>query len=172
VQAKNQAEQDIYFMTEKTYIIDCGVYPIAWRFNSEDCSLSDQEKQSIVFFDEKQSQRLWNISIPVKNLMELSDQNFVLHEKTILSFSKIDESANFFATRLANSSFVWFFWGACAAAIVPRQVFLKSWDDFFYPSDEDSILLTPDCPKAIFSFEDAFFYGDLVSSYFQDELKT
>lgn len=158
-------------MTKKTYIVDCEEYPIAWRFNSEDCLLSDQEKQSIVFLDEKQSQRLWGIFIPAKNLMELSDKNFVLHEKTILSFSDIEASANFFASRLAHSSFVWFFWSAVAVAIVPLQVFLKSWDDFFYPSDENSILLTPDCPKAIFSFEDTFFYGDLVGSYFQDELK-
>ncbi|MGE6388592.1 DUF2947 family protein [Pseudomonas sp. NPDC078416] len=158
-------------MNKETYIIDCEVYPIAWRFNSEDCLLSDQEKQSIVFLDEKQSQRLWNTFIPAKNLMELSNKNFVLHEKTILSFGDINESKKFFASRLAHSSFVWFFWSACAAAIVPRQVFLKSWDDFFYPSDENSILLTPDCPKAIFSFEDTFFYGDLVGSYFQNELK-
>lgn len=158
-------------MTKQPYIVDSEVYPIAWRFNSEDCLLSNQEKQSIVFLDEKQSRRLWNIFIPAKHLMELSDKNFVLHEKTILSFCDVDESANFFASRLSHSGFFWFFWSAVAAAIVPRQVFLKSWDDFFYPSDENSILLTPDCPKAIFSFEDNFFHGDLVGSYFQDELK-
>lgn len=158
-------------MTKQPYIVDSEVYPITWRFNSEDCLLFDQEKQSIVFLDEKQSRRLWNIFIPAKHLTELSDKNFVLHEKTILSFCDVDESANFFASRLSHSGFVWFFWSAVAAAIVPRQVFLKSWDDFFYPSDENSILLTPDCPKAIFSFEDTFFHGDLVGSYFQDELK-
>jgi hypothetical protein len=40
-------------MTKQPYIVDSEVYPIAWRFNSEDCLLSDQEKQSIVFLDEK-----------------------------------------------------------------------------------------------------------------------
>lgn len=49
-----------------------------------------------------------------------------------------------------------------SAGVAPREVFLKSWNDFFYPSDENSLLLIPKSSKVIFSFDDMFFYGDLL----------
>jgi hypothetical protein len=163
VRAKKQAEQATYSMTKYSYIFDVDTYPVAWRFNSNDCLLSDQEKASIILFNEPQSQRLWDAFIPTKNLMELTSNNFKRHEKSTLSFSESAESAEFFKFRLNEAGFIWFFWGGRSAAIVPKDIFIKAWDDFFYPSDEDSLLLVVNSSKAIYSFEDTFFYGDLLT---------
>ena len=151
-------------MSKDAYMIDDDTYPIAWRFNAKDCLLSDKDKKRIVFFDEMQSKRLWGLFIPVDNLMRLDGKDFICHEKTTLSFNGSAESADFFEKRLRSVDFIWFFWGACAAAIVPTEVFITAWEDFFYPSDEDSLLLMVNSSRAIHSFEETFFYGDLLSS--------
>jgi hypothetical protein len=163
VRARKQVKQGTYSMTKNAYFFDVDTYPVAWRFNSNDCLLSDQEKASIILFNEPQSQRLWDAFIPTKNLMELTSNNFKRHEKSTLSFSESAESAEFFKFRLNEAGFIWFFWGGRSAAIVPKDIFIKAWDDFFYPSDEDSLLLVVNSSKAIYSFEDTFFYGDLLT---------
>ncbi|MHA7682469.1 DUF2947 family protein [Cupriavidus sp. PET2-C1] len=149
-------------MSNKPYIFDEKLYPIAWRFNSEDCLLSDNDKKRIVLLDRSTSEKLWDAFIPTKNLIQLSSKTFRQNDKATLSFSNKSESSSFFEQRLELPDFVLFFWGRSTAAMVARSTFLKSWDDFFYPSDESSILLIPNSSKVIFSFEDTFFYGDLL----------
>ncbi|MGY4817703.1 hypothetical protein ACVNP3_17360 [Pseudomonas chlororaphis subsp. piscium] len=149
-------------MTKKPYVFDEDSYPIAWRFNSEDCLLSDSEKKRIVLFDEFKSEKIWDLFIPTKNLMEIGNTTFKQHEKTTLNFNNKLESSLYFERKIDFPDFIWFFWGRSSAAMVSRSIFLKSWDDFFYPSDENSILIIPNTSKVIFSFEDSFFYGELL----------
>lgn len=151
-------------MSKKKYQIDEDVYPIAWRFNALDCLLSESDKKRIVLFESLESQRLWDTFIPVKNLIGLDSDAFKMREKVALDFECKSEPLKFFMGRLSFPDFIWFFWGRSSAGIVPREVFLKSWSDFFYPSDENSILLIPNSSRIIFSFDDMFFYGDLLKS--------
>ncbi|QKF53108.1 hypothetical protein FX982_04100 [Pseudomonas graminis] len=46
---KNQAEQGMYFMTKKTYIINCKVCPIAWRFNYWGCYRLAKKSKALFF---------------------------------------------------------------------------------------------------------------------------
>jgi hypothetical protein len=41
-------------------------------------------------------------------------------------------------------------------------VFIKAWDDFFYPSDESSVIYVPNAKNIIFSYEEMFFYAEML----------
>ena len=152
----------IYFMNNNVSIIDEKKYPIAWRFNSEDCSLSFNEKRKIIFLNEIESEKLWNITFPFDHLMKMDSSFCYVIEKTELDFDCHKESSLFFYDKLVDVSFVFFFWGKRSSAIVPVDIFVKSWGDFFYPSDETSIALIPNRKKIIFSYEETFFYADIL----------
>lgn len=139
-----------------SHLFDEARFPIAWRFNAADCGLSANDKQRVVLFDQAASQALWDRFIPVPSL-------FQCHEKTTLDFAKGAESSLFFERRLSpEADLLWLFWGRRCAAQVPRDIFIKCWDDFFYPSDENTALIMPDSAEVIFSFEEHFFYGQFV----------
>ncbi|MDX5631126.1 MULTISPECIES: hypothetical protein [unclassified Brenneria] len=149
-------------MNRKLLILDEKKYPIAWRFNSEDCSLSFDEKREIVFLDEEGSEILWNMVFPFNHLMKMDSSFFSVIEKNKLDFECPKESSLFFKNKLIDISFVFFFWGKRASAIAPVDVFVKSWSDFFYPSDETSVVLIANRKKMIFSYEETFFYADIL----------
>ncbi len=144
-------------------LFDEARYPIAWRFNAADCGLSAEDKQGVVLFDQATSQALWDRFIPVPSLITGLSSLFQCHEKTTLDFSQRDESSLFFERRLRpQADLLWLFWGRCCAAQVPRDIFIQCWDDFFYPSDENTALVMPGSAEVIFSFEENFFYGQFM----------
>ncbi|MGZ0704325.1 hypothetical protein [Pseudomonas piscis] len=146
-----------------SHLFDEARYPIAWRFNSADCGLSVEDKQRVVLFDQATSQALWDRFIPVPSLITGLPSRFQCHEKTTLDFSQRDESSLFFERRLCpQAGLLWVFWGKRCAVQVPRDIFIKCWDDFFYPSDENTALVMPDSAGVIFSFEENFFYGQFM----------
>ncbi|MCG8711105.1 hypothetical protein JHU04_004474 [Brenneria sp. 4F2] len=149
-------------MNKKLLILDEKKHPIAWRFNSEDCSLSFDEKRKIIFLDEEDSESLWNITFPFNHLMKMDSSFCSVIEKNKLNFDHQKESSLFFKSKLTDISFVFFFWGKRASAIVPVDIFVKSWSDFFYPSDETSVALIINRNKMIFSYEETFFYADIL----------
>jgi len=144
---------------KRKFYFDEESYLASWRFNDKDCILSDEEKKRIVLFDESKSAALWDLFIPVKHLMYLEDKHFKLKEKIVLDFDDVISSALFFEKKITFSDFILFFWCRSSSALVAKNLFLKSWDDFFYPSDESSVLLIPNRNEVIFSFEETFFYG-------------
>lgn len=150
-------------MDERPYVFDETLYPVTWRFNAQDCGLSDSDKQQIVLLDKVKSAALWDVHVPVKTLMNLAEKQFQLSEKVTLDFNSPRESSLFFEARLCDCDVLWFFWGRHYAAQVPRDVFIKGWSDFFYPSDENSVLVMPDSSRAIFSFEEDFFCGQFLA---------
>ncbi|WP_347902930.1 hypothetical protein [Pseudomonas purpurea] len=150
-------------MDERPYVFDETLYPVTWRFNARDCGLSDSDKQQIVLLDQVKSAALWDVYVPVETLMSLAETQFQLSEKVTLDFNRPQQSSLFFEARLGDGDFVWFFWGRECAAQVPRAVFIKGWSDFFYPSDENSVLVMPERSKVIFSFEEDFFCGQFLA---------
>lgn len=149
-------------MNKKLLTIDEKKYPIAWRFNSKDCLLSSDEKRKIVFLDTEESSHFWDMIFPFDHLIKMSPSFFSTIEKINLNFGCSKESSLFFKEKLTDISFVFFFWGKKASAIIPTDIFVKSWSDFFYPSDETSILFIANRNKMIFSYEETFFYADIV----------
>ncbi|MFP1879068.1 hypothetical protein [Lonsdalea quercina] len=148
-------------MNKKLLTLDEKKYPIAWRFNSEDCLLSFEEKREIIFIDEEGSENLWNITFPFDHLMKMDSSFCSVIEKNKLNFDYPKESSLFFKNKLKDISFIFFFWGKKSSAIVPVDIFVKSWGDFFYPSDESSIVLIVNENKIIFSYEETFFYANI-----------
>lgn len=148
-------------MNKNLLIIDEEKYPVAWRFNSENCSLSFNEKRKIIFLDEKESESLWNMIFPFDHLMEMNSSFCSVMEKAELDFDCYKDFSSFFHDKLAGISFIFFFWGRRSSAIVPVDIFIKSLSDFFYPSDETSIALITNRNKMIFSYEETFFYADI-----------
>ncbi|WP_043274763.1 hypothetical protein [Pseudomonas sp. PH1b] len=149
-------------MDRQHYLFDEQRYPIAWRFNARDCGLSDSDKQRLCFYQQAQSQALWDEWIPVSHLMRLSAGTFQVSETTTLDFKRRADGARFFHKALEGEEWLWLFWGRCSAAQVPRDIFIKCWDDFFYPSDENTALVMPGSAEVIFSFEENFFHGQFV----------
>lgn len=149
-------------MSEGLLIFDEEKYPIAWRFNSEDCLLSFEEKKKIIFLDEGESECLWDMIFPFEHLMKMNSSFCSVMEKVELDFDSTKESSLFFKNRLTDVSFVFFFWGKGSSAIVPVDIIVKSWSDFFYPSDETSIILLANRSKVIYSYEEVFFYADIL----------
>jgi hypothetical protein len=94
--------------------------------------------------------------------MSVSAGTFQVSETTTLDFKRRADGARFFQKVLEGEEWLWLFWGRCCAAQVPRDIFIKCWDDFFYPSDENTVLVMPGSAEAIFSFEENFFYGQFV----------
>ncbi|PWV98708.1 hypothetical protein [Mangrovibacter plantisponsor] len=141
---------------------DESLYPMSWRFNSDDCHLSDEDKKHIVFLSEHESERLWDLVLPFNILMRMNKTDVTIIDKMELDFDDVDESKVFFQSRLSGVSNLFFFWGRRAAALVSTSVVIKSWGDFFYPSDESSIIFVPNTKKIIFSYEEMFFYGELT----------
>lgn len=77
-------EKGIFFMMNKQPLIfDEKKYPITWRFNSVDCSLSDEDKHKIIFLIQDESKKLWDSLFPFNNLMEIKENYFLLAEKKI-----------------------------------------------------------------------------------------
>ncbi|GBU09467.1 hypothetical protein AwWohl_06050 [Gammaproteobacteria bacterium] len=150
-------------MSKNQLILDEEKYPIAWRFNSEDCLLSFDDKIKITFLDKNESECLWNSLFPFDHLMRMDSSFLSIIEKVKLDFCDLEISSVFFNEKLKNTSLVFFFWGKKSSAIVPVDIFLKSWSDFFYPSDETSILLLANKSKIIFSYEETFFYCGVVT---------
>ncbi|WP_404937968.1 hypothetical protein P7C00_00505 [Pseudomonas sp. JDS08PS003] len=146
-----------------SHLFDEARFPIAWRFNAADCGLSADDKQRVVLFDQAESQVLWDRFIPVPSLITGLPSLFQCHEKTTLDFAQRGESSLFFERRLSpEAGLFWLFWGRCCAAQVPRDIFIKCWDDFFYPSDENTALVMPGSAEVMFSFEENLFYGQFV----------
>lgn len=144
-------------------IFDEALYPIAWRLNSEDCRLSPDEKRKIVFLNGDESEKLWEQFFPFDMLMSIKSSQCRIIEKKELDFDEAEESAIFFREKLRGFSDILFFWGRRSAAIViSSDVFIRAWDDFFYPSDESSIIYIPNAENIIFSYEEMFFYAEIL----------
>jgi hypothetical protein len=115
------------------FIFDEAKYPVAWRLNSEGCRLSIDDKNKVVFLNEMESERLWDVIFPFYILMEISKSHCHILERKELDFDEIEESAAFFEDKLKDTSELFFFWGRRAAAILPGDIMIKAWDDFFTP---------------------------------------
>lgn len=144
-------------------IFDENLYPIAWRLNSEDCRLSPDEKRNIVLLNGDESEKLWDLIFPFDMLMSIKPLQCRVIEKMELDFDEAGESAKFFREKLSGVSDILFFWGRRAAAIIiSSDIFIKAWDDFFYPSDESSIIYIPNTKNIIFSYEETFFHAEML----------
>ncbi|MCF1295149.1 hypothetical protein LH685_04865 [Acinetobacter nosocomialis] len=76
-------------MNNQTLIFDEKKYPITWRFNSVDCSLSDEDKYKIIFLIKDESKKLWDSLFSFNNLMEIKENYFLLAEKKIWILMKM-----------------------------------------------------------------------------------
>ncbi|KTC35149.1 hypothetical protein AO265_35660 [Pseudomonas sp. ABAC61] len=124
--------------------------------------MSDSDKQRLCLYQQAQSQALWDEWVPVSHLMSVSAGTFLVSETTTLDFKRRADGARFFQKVLEGEEWLWLFWGKRCAAQVPRDIFIKCWDDFFYPSDENTALVMPGSAEVIFSFEENFFYGQFM----------
>lgn len=149
-------------MTNK-YIINEQIYPIGWRFNADDCSMPESDKKNLVFLNEHDSFLLWKLNFIFDNDTEINlskDGRYIeiLEKSEALFFC--NEKFLFFAD-VVKEKFCIFFAGKYCAIMTSAELFLKYWDDFFYPSDENCILLLPAQDKIIFSFNETFFLANL-----------
>ncbi|WP_245136259.1 hypothetical protein [Acinetobacter nosocomialis] len=105
-------------MNNQTLIFDEKKYPITWRFNSVDCSLSDEDKYKIIFLIKDESKKLWDSLFSFNNLMEIKENYFLLAEKKDLDFDEDDKSRDFFVQKLQPTELLIFFWGRSNCAII------------------------------------------------------
>lgn len=142
-------------------MINESLYPIGWRFNSLDCVLSSQDKNNIIFLLEDESEKLWDTFFPFHILMDINNNHCSIIKKRELDFDDSEASKTFFVNHLEGINLVFFHWGRRASAIVPTNILIKAWDDFFYPDDESSIIFIPNKKNIIFSHEEIFFYAEI-----------
>ncbi|OCL22684.1 hypothetical protein [Gilliamella sp. wkB171] len=101
---------------------------------------------------------------PFEHLIKMKSSFCSIRKKVDLNFDYPKKSSHFFVNKLIDVPFVFFFWNKKASAIVPVNIFIKSWNDFFYPSDETSILFIASKNRMIFSYNETFFYADILSN--------
>lgn len=82
-------EWSVFMMNNQALIFDEKKYPITWRFNSVDCSLSDEDKYKIIFLIKDESKKLWDSLFLFNNLMEIKENYFLLAEKKIWILMKM-----------------------------------------------------------------------------------
>jgi hypothetical protein len=146
-------------------ISDEDLYADFWRINSKNCDISEKEKKKVIFLPPEQSYNLWrdNISEDFNHLMKIPSEHIDVRAEVKIDFSLKETGENFFKKELKFFSLLIFFWGAKSACIVPKNIFIANWSDFFYPSDESSIIFIPNSRKKIFSYEEKFFVATLQS---------
>lgn len=143
-------------------IIDEEKYGIAWRFNADDCKLQAEDINKIIFLDSQQSSTLWRSTFNFKTLQTVKKEDKyyeIIKEAETVFF----EGSDFvFSQIVEQEKLIFFFWGIKSSAILTSDIFLKSWDDFFYPSDENCILYLPSSNTIIFSFNEIIFFAKLL----------
>lgn len=156
--ANLEGAQAIYSMIESIKF-DESIFFESWRFNSADCLMSHEEKQRLVFLDSEQTGVLWreHISATHTQFMLLPRGSFTVSNSQILDFKEVNAGRHFFQKTCPDVETVIFFWGSSCACIAPMEIVASYWTDFFYPSDEDSIISIPNSKQRIFSFEEKFF---------------
>lgn len=100
-----------------------------------------------------------HISNEFFHLMKMPFADKGVLRKLTLDFSSEAEGSRFFKKELRSYELVIFFWGARSACMVQKSTLVNNWTDFFYPSDESSLIFIPNSRKKIFSYEDVFFVG-------------
>lgn len=147
-------------------IFDEGKFGESWRFNSLDCALTDEEKSSIVFLTDVQADIYWRnlISEEFDHLMKIPKGVFTVEKKVELDFEDLRTGESFFSENLRDLDILFFFWGPRNGCVVTARILVKAWSDFFYPSDENSILYVAGRRRLIFSHEDRFFVAKASSA--------
>lgn len=141
-----------------SFVMDEKKYAMAWRFNSKDCQLSVEDKKNIIMLGEDDSERLWDAFFPFEILMQIDSSHCEILDKKVLDFDDVDAGRLFFQDKLDACDEVIFFWGRRSSALISSPAIIaKAWDDFFYPSDEASLIYIPNFKKIIFSYEETFF---------------
>jgi len=142
------------------FYFDENKHPYAWAFNDEDyCNLSDEEKRKILFLDKEQSSILWDIYLPFKDIMRANcnevDDFFQILDETIFDYSKeLKEYTPYFLEKLKDVDIVYFLWSRHYAVILPKNIFVKIWDTFFYITENDGcFLMAPNHNVFIFGSE-------------------
>lgn len=137
------------------------LYPMGWRFNSGDCSLSDKDKEKIIFLDTIQSKKLWDSYFPFVSLHYMTEYPNFFKQVIKKEVQFFEDKPFIYQDCFTKNELIIFFWGSHHVSIVPSHIFLKGWDDFFYPSDENCILIIPSKLKAIFSFNEIMYMADI-----------
>jgi hypothetical protein len=141
-------------------------HPIAWRFEDIDCRLSDIQKESIVFLNENFSGKIWHDFISDKGHLFLMDGSADIYKNRQDSldtsnkdFFCVQESLRKF---IFSSSFVFALWGAKCGILCEKDIFLDAWDDFFYPGDENTVIICFPGKQCIYSFEEMLFFSKIT----------
>ncbi|OSL96487.1 hypothetical protein EBCG_04532 [Escherichia marmotae] len=133
-----------------------------WRF--EECSelMQAVQRGDIMLFNKEQSKILWSmfVSPNVKHLMRMDMKVFSKIEYCDVDFDR-KESADDLFYRFNELSdhpqYVFLFFGEKHLCITPYSLLQKYWNYCFLPSDETTIIITPQNKHFLFSYEERFF---------------
>ncbi|MDR3157957.1 MAG: hypothetical protein LBU11_02875 [Zoogloeaceae bacterium] len=132
-------------------------HQICYRFADKDCRLSDEQKKSIVFLNGDMSRKIWNDFVSDKHHLFLMDRSeyIFLHQFCVINtdahdFSHTRQKLEKFFT---SSSFMISLWGPACGALCHPSILASAWDDFFYPSDENTVAIGFPNRRCVFSYE-------------------
>jgi len=129
-----------------------------WRFVAADASIGPDEVRRICFLDPEQSAVLWDeLFGPGAGHLMLARIPGARVATFHLGFDDPAAGRVAFDQNLGPARTLLFAWGRAHACLVPREVFLAAWDDFFYPSDESSVVVALGADRLVCSFERTFF---------------
>jgi hypothetical protein len=89
--------------------------------------------------------------------MEINDPIYLATKKFKFEWDDYEKGRLFFKNLLSGSSYILIFWGPNCSCITTAKNFIVAWDDFFYISDENTVLITPDYSVLAYSFDEYFF---------------
>lgn len=127
---------------------------IPWMFKTADCRISLNEVGQMTFPDEAATESLWNryisadyghlipyfMSTGYKNIFNTAEYGAVnLAAKGNENHFNYRKGITVLRKELSACDMVLFFWSASLSCFTPVELFVKAWDDFFYPGDESSV---------------------------------
>lgn len=133
-----------------------------WRF--EECSelMQAVQRGDIMLFNKEQSKILWSmfVSPNVKHLMRMDMKVFSKIEYCDVDFDRKESADDLFYrfNKLSDHpQYVFLFFGEKHLCITPYSLLQKYWNYCFLPSDETTIIITPQNKHFLFSYEERFF---------------
>ncbi|MDR2638530.1 MAG: hypothetical protein LBC09_01685 [Helicobacteraceae bacterium] len=127
------------------------------RFADKDCRLSSAQKNSIVFLNSDMSRKIWNDFISDKNHLFLMDNNEYILSRQFRVINTDDRDFCYTKRKLekffSGASFIIALWGPECGALCSPSILADAWDDFFYPSDENTVVVGFPNGRCVFSFE-------------------
>ncbi|WP_107037520.1 hypothetical protein [Brumimicrobium mesophilum] len=150
----DQTNKDLRIEIDKNEIIALSDFELSWRWEkSHNSIISDFEKDQIIPVSEMESKRL-NKVIDFFELEDDLSKKFINHD-WIRATSDHEDNIALFRKKITSILEPWtenvlITWNRGTTLKTTKELFLKYWDDFCYPSSDDVTIISEETNWVMF----------------------